>query len=191
MSQIRQAQKKAIAMVVLIFTLALILNVGVILNQLEAHIPGSAKRIQEWIDRNDKVRIQFLYEPEMPIIDQFTELKFSIQNTSTSEHIKDLTGRVTVTNGQRLFKFQNISIPDGDFSVKYLFPDDGTHQVLLRVDGKNKLTEIASFKVFVPHQGPPSVLDPFMGDKIYPTMIIGGILAGVLIITIVMLKKRK
>ena len=89
----------------------------------------------------------------MPIIDQFTELKFSIQNASTSEHIKDLTGRVTVTNGQRLFKFQNIGIPDGDFSVKYLFPDDGTHQVLLRVDGKNKLTEIASFKVFVPHQG--------------------------------------
>jgi len=149
-------------MAVLIFTLALILNVGVILNQLEAHIPGSVKRIQEWIDRNDKVRIQFLYEPEMPIIDQFTELKFSIQNASTGEHI-NLTGRVTVTNGQRLFKFQNISIPDGDFSVKYLFPDDGTHQVLLRVDGKNKLTEIASFKVFVPHQGPPKRIGSIHG----------------------------
>ena len=158
----------------------------------EAHFSTSNKRIQELIDKADMIRIQFLYQPEMPIIDEFTELQFSIQNMSTGEHIKDLTGRVTVTNGQRLFKFQNISIPDGDFSVKYLFPDDGTHQVLLRVDGKkNKLTEIASFKVFVPHQGPPSVLDPFMGDKIYPTMIIGGILAGVLIITIVMLKKRK
>ena len=79
--------------------------------------------------------------------------------------LKDLTGRVTVTNGQRLFKFENISIPNGDFSVKYLFPDDGTHQVLLRVDGTNKLTEIASFKVFVPHQGPPSVLDPIHGRE--------------------------
>ena len=49
---------------------------------------------------------------------------------------KDLTGRVTVTNGQRLFKFQNISIPNGEFSVKYLFPDDGTHQVLLRIGRK-------------------------------------------------------
>ncbi len=175
----------------LIVMICSLVFVAYVLAYADAHFPTSNNRIQEWIDRNYKVRIQFLYEPEMPIIDQFTELKFSIQNDSTSEHIKDLTGRVTVTNGQRLFKFQNISIPDGDFSVKYLFPDDGTHQVLLRVDGKNKLTEIASFKVFVPHQGPPSVLDPFMGDKIYPTMIIGGILAGVLIITIVMLKKRK
>ena len=91
---------------------------------------------------------------------------------------EDLTGRVTVTNGQRLFKFQNISIPNGDFSVKYLFPYDGTHQVLLRLEGKNKLNEIASFNVFVPHQGPPSVLDPFMGDKVYPTIIIIGILSG-------------
>ena len=102
----------------------------------EAHFSTSNKRIQELIDRADMIRIQFLYQPEMPIIDEFTELQFSIQNMSTGEHIKDLTGRGTVTNGQRLFKFQNISIPDGDFSVKYLFPDDGTHQVLLRVDGK-------------------------------------------------------
>jgi hypothetical protein len=174
---------------IIIYSLMLIVSH---LGYAEAHFSMSNKRIQEWIDRNDKVRIQFLYEPEMPIIDEFTELKFSVQNASTSEHIKDLTGRVTVTNGQRLFIFQNISIPDGDFSVKYLFPDDGTHQVLLRVDGKeSKLTEIASFKVFVPHQGPPSMLDPFMADKINATILVGAILAGVLITTVIFLMKRK
>ena len=191
MSQNRPRQKKAIALALLFFMFSLILNIRIILNELQAHIPATTKGIQEWVDKVDMVRIQFAYRPEMPIIDEFTELQFSIQNMSTGEHTKDLTGRVTVTNGQRLFKFENISIPDGDFSVKYLFPDDGTHQVLLRVDGTNKLTEIASFKVFVPHQGPPSVLDPFMGDKIYPTIIIGAILGGVLVATIVLLKKRK
>ena len=160
-------------------------------NEIEGQFTGSDNKIQEWLDKKNMVRIQFAYQPEKPIIDEFTELQFSIQNMSNGDHIKDLTGRVTVTNGQRLFKFQNISIPNGEFSVKYLFPDDGTHQVLLRLEGKNKLNEIASFNVFVPHQGPPSVLDPFMGDKVYPTIIIIGILSCVLIGTIVFLKKRK
>ena len=66
-----------------------------------------------------------------------------------------------VTNGQRLFKFENISIGnDGHFSVKYLFPDDGTHQVITRLDTNNSVN-LALFNVFVPHQFPPSILDPF------------------------------
>ena len=78
----------------------------------------------------------------------------------TGEHMKDFVARVVVTNGQRLFKFENITVPNGDFSVKYIFPDDGTHQVILRVDS-NHLVELASFQVFVPHQSPPSILNPF------------------------------
>jgi hypothetical protein len=60
-----------------------------------------------------------------------------------------------------IFKFENISIPAGHFSVKYIFPDDGTHQVLLRLDKGNDFKIPASFDVFVPHQSPPSILDPF------------------------------
>lgn len=60
-----------------------------------------------------------------------------------------------------IFMFENISIPAGHFSVKYIFPDDGTHQVLLRLDKGNDFKIPASFDVFVPHQSPPSILDPF------------------------------
>jgi hypothetical protein len=49
----------------------------------------------------------------------------------------------------------------GHFSVKYIFPDDGTHQVLLILDKGNDLKIPASFNVFVPHQSPTSILDPF------------------------------
>jgi hypothetical protein len=125
----------------------------------EAHFV--VEPIQQWESRQDNVLIQFAYEPEKPIIDAFTELKFNIQNISTGEHIENLSGRVVVTNGQRLFKFENISIPNGHFSVKYIFPDDGTHQVLLRLDKSNDFKIPASFNVFVPHQSPPSILDPF------------------------------
>ena len=123
-----------------------------------AHIPDGI--IQTWTNPKHKVKIQFSYFPEMPIIDTFTALNFSVQDLQTGEHVRDFTARVVVTNGQRLFKFENISVPNGDFGVKYIFPDDGTHQVILRIDSES-LLELASFDVFVPHQSPPSILNPF------------------------------
>lgn len=156
----------------------------------EAHLSGEA--IQNWTSQKYNILIQFRYEPERPLIDEFTELIFSVQNLSSGEHIENLTGRVVVTNGQRLFKFENISIPDGDFSVRYLFPDDGIHQVLLRIDRNNDLRIIASFNVFVPHQPPPRLLDPFMQeDKVYLTLSITAILSIVIFLVIRILKKSK
>ena len=116
--------------------------------------------VQELIDKQKIIKIQFDYSPDKPIIDTFTQLQFSIQNLTNDQHIKDFDARVVVTSDQRLFKFENITAHDGDFSVKYIFPDDGTHQVLLRVNTNNSII-LASFSVFVPHQSPPSLLNPF------------------------------
>ena len=44
----------------------------------EAHFV--AKNTQQWISKQGNVLIQFAYEPERPLIDAFTELKFNIQN---------------------------------------------------------------------------------------------------------------
>ena len=122
-----------------------------------AHINGS--KIQEITDNNDGIKILFTYEPEKPIIDTFTKLYFSVQDLE-GNHFKDVKASVVVTNGQRLFKFQNITVTDGDFYVEYIFPDDGTHQVITRIDTKTSIIP-ASFSVFVPHQAPPSMLNPF------------------------------
>ena len=128
--------------------------------------------------------IQFAYKPEKPIIDSFTTLQFSVTNLQSGQHIGDSLAQVTVTNGQRLFKFQNIITQNGDFSVDYIFPDDGTHQVLLRLDNNDSIW-IASFEVFVPHQTPPNILDNQSN-----IIIAIGILIAVAVITIIMLKKR-
>ena len=135
-----------------------------------AHMPiSNTSRIQEWIDPYNGVSILFNYEPEKPIIDIFTELNFSIQNTTTGNHLSDTDNakvRVVVTNGQRLFIFENITVGDnGHFSVKYLFPDDGTHQVISRIDTNDSSTA-SSFNVFVPHQAPPTILNPFPSSPI-------------------------
>jgi hypothetical protein len=159
----------------------------------DAHIKES--KVQEWIDKSKNIKIQFAYSPEKPIIDTFTELKFSVQDLETGEHIKNFDARVVVTNGQRLFKFENITVANGDFSVKYLFPDDGTHQVLTRINTNHSIL-LASFSVFVPHQS-PSLLNPFPNtpgqqnenEHLINIIITIVISIAVLTLTIVMIKK--
>lgn len=164
-----------------------------------AHITDSEK-IQVWTNPKDNVKIQFSYSPELPIIDTFTSLNFSVQYLQSGEHIQDFTARVVVTNGERLFKFENITVPNGHFSVKYIFPDDGTHQVLLRLDTSTDLKIPASFNVFVPHQSPPSILDPFPSSPGTSNDSVGIITSKILAILlpaaavtalIIILKKRK
>jgi hypothetical protein len=161
----------------------------------DAHI--KEPKVQEWIDKNKNIKVQFVYSPEKPIIYTFTDLQFSVQDLETGEHIKDFDARVVVTNGQRLFKFENITVADGDFSVKYLFPDDGTHQVLTRINTNNSVL-LASFSVFVPHQSFPSLLNPFPNNQgqqnengpwinIIITIVIS---IAVLISTILIIKKK-
>jgi hypothetical protein len=173
--------------------LVILLSQSIIL--CEAHIKES--KVQEWIDKDKNIKIQFDYSPEKPIIDTFTDLQFSVQDLETGEHIKDFDARVVVTNGQRLFKFENITVADGDFSVKYLFPDDGTHQVLTRINTNNSVL-LASFSVFVPHQSPPSLLNPFPNNQgqqnengqwinIIITIVIS---TAILISTILIIKKK-
>ena len=71
--------------------------------------------------------------------------------------------------------------------MKYIFPDDGTHQVILRLNLKD-LIELASFQVFVPHQSPPS---PFnAGGGIINIIIAISIITAVALIVIIMLKKK-
>ena len=109
---------------------------------------------QTWIDKQNNLKIQFTPEPEKPVIDTPTELKFNIQNLQTGVQLKNLLARVVVTDGQRTFKFTNITVPNGNLSLKYLFPDTGTYQVIARIDDlkNNNPSTLSSFQVFVPLQ---------------------------------------
>ena len=158
----------------ILISMCFFISTTIILSPLQihyayAHLPIDSNRTQQWISQRDGIKILFLYEPEKPIIDTFTELKFSVLNLTSSEHLKDFMARVVVTNGQRLFKFENITVADGDFSVKYIFPDDGTHQVVTRISKGTSILTLAIFNVFVPHQSPPSILNPFSS----PSSIVG------------------
>jgi hypothetical protein len=111
--------------------------------------------------------------------------------------------RVVVTNGQRLFKFENISVGNhGHFSFKYLFPDDGTRQVITRLDTKDSSTALP-FNVFAPHQAPPSILNPFPSSPSsaaesdnnqqigMTAIVVAGIITGAAVLIVFIMKRKQ
>lgn len=168
---------------IMIAILVIVAALSCYINFSYSHIVDS-NNTQVWKNSQDNLKIEFGYLPEKPVIDTFTSLAFSVTNLQTGEHTGDGVAQVTVTNGQRLFKFENVSVQNGDFTVDYLFPDDGTHQVLLRLD-RNDTIDLASFNVFVPHQTPPDLLS----NK--DNVIVGiGLISAVGIITVLIIRKK-
>jgi hypothetical protein len=114
--------------------------------------------IQSWTDPEQNLKIEFAYQPQKPVIDQPTELKFTVQNLNTGQYFKNLVANVLVTDnasGQyRNYKFDNIVVPNGQFSVHYLFPDVGLYEVITRINAKD-IAALAPFKVVVPMQPIP------------------------------------
>jgi hypothetical protein len=168
------------------------------LAQSSENVTSSLNKTQEWISQRDNVKILFTYQPERPIIDTFTKLEFNVIDLTSNENLKDFDARVVVTlpDGQRLFRFENITVPDGDFSVQYIFPDDGTHQVITRIDKGADVQVLASFNVFVPHQAPPSLLNPFPNASASEIEFIIRLFTvvisfAIIIVVVVMLRKGK
>jgi hypothetical protein len=117
----------------------------------------SSNGTQLWTDPENDVKILFTYFPKNPSIDKPTELKFSVSNLLTGQHLKNLVAMVVIITGstgqERTFKFNNIYAPNGDFSVKYLFADSGIYQVITRIKSNNPQSiMLASFRVIVTPQ---------------------------------------
>jgi len=186
------------------FTLFLYLNNS---NLTYSHIPTNNQiAIQEIIDQHNNIKVQFAYDQDKIKINTLTDLKFSVLNLKTEEHIKNFLARVVVTEGSELFGFDNITVNNGDFSVNHSFANYGSHQVILRVDTNSSIIP-ASFNVMIPsNQLTPS--SPFLvnSDKsnldkdntntksftTYLTIGIGvAVSIGMTIILLSVLKKKK
>ena len=113
---------------------------------------------QIWTNAEQNLKIEFSYQPQKPILDQPTELKFVVQNLKTGNYLKNLVANILVTHNSSgqfsNFKFSNITVPDGQFSVKYLFQDTGIFEIITRVSGK-EIAALAPLRVIVPLQPYP------------------------------------
>jgi hypothetical protein len=139
----------------LVFTeasLSLLLLILVVTANIGHAQPSSGTQL--WTDPQNDVKILFTYSPKNPSIDTPSELKFSVSNLLTGQHLKNLVAMVVIITGstgqERTFKFNDIYAPNGDFSVKYLFPNPGMYQVITRINSNNPQSiMLASFRVVV------------------------------------------
>ena len=128
---------------------------GVLLHQYSYSQIMTKNNEQIWTDSDHDLKIRFLYEPKIPIIDKPTELKFAVQHISTEDYLRNLEANVLVTDNIsgvfRDFRFNNVSAPDGQFSVKYLFPDTGLFEIIVRISSPDSpdAQALAAFKVIV------------------------------------------
>jgi hypothetical protein len=124
----------------------------------EAAVAVNANNTQIWTNGEQNLKIQFAYQPQRPILDQPTELKFIAQNLKTAEYLKNLVANILVTHNSSgqfsNFRFGNITVPDGQFSVIYRFQDTGIFEIITRVSGK-EIEALAAFRVIVPLQPYP------------------------------------
>jgi hypothetical protein len=126
-----------------------------------------------------------------------TELMFIIQNLQTGSNLKNITASLVIvtysnsSSGQeKISKFTNINAPNGDFSVKYLFPDWGIYQVISRIHSKD-VSALASFKVLVPVQ-PVGIIDTnYLTPLLLPAGLVGIIGAIFVIAFLIIIKKMK
>jgi hypothetical protein len=115
---------------------------------LRAHLSGNG--VQEWIDRENHIRIQFKYELHKPSIHHFSQLNFSIQNSNTGEHLKNVYTTISIPTNEPTFQFNNISVSDGDFDIICPFLNVGEHQVIINIHSEDLALALASLNLTVP-----------------------------------------
>jgi hypothetical protein len=131
--------------------------------------------IQEWNDQQNAVKVQFSYSPEKPLLYTPADLKFSIQDLKTGNHLKDLVMNSTIIKNDKIFfKFNGVTIKNGDLSLKAQFPEDGSYQIISQVRSKDNVAiALTSFNILVPLQP----FGKFDADSLTSTLIPAGLVA--------------
>ncbi len=144
---------------------------------------------QMWTDKTSGISINVAYSPSKPIVDSPTNLRFIVRNMTGGNNLKDLTAHVSITSNssgqERTFKYNNITAPNGAFSLRYIFPDYGTYQVIAAVRSNTSAVALASFPINIPVQ--------VAGTFLSPTMIIGIVIiivgVGALVVVVMKIKR--
>ncbi len=130
----------------------------------DATTPSIVKN-DSWISARNNLNVTINLAPTVPIIDEVTKLSFKIQSLNDSISIQDLKAKITITDHDgRLYKFENKFLPliNEQFSVDYIFPDDGEHRIILQLYENMTPFTVSSFDLSIPHPTPPSQTDKIL-----------------------------
>ena len=160
-----------------------------------AHIPqdDTTSPIQEWKDQQNNIKIQFGYSPDKPLLYNMTDLKFSMQDLNTGNHIKNLIANITIIKGDKIFfRSNNAAIQDGDLYLKVKFSEDGNYQVISQVRSKDNFAmALASFNILVPLQPFGKFNANYLTSSLIPAGLVAISLSALVIVLIIISRKRE
>ena len=124
-------------------------------------INSYSNNVQTWVDRLNKIKIQFSYSPPYPFVGNISQLSFQATNSSTNKplqishiHIALITNVTasfnnskTINNKNDFVTFDNLGFNHSIFSLKYQFQTEGTHQIIVKINTVDNETLLASFDV--------------------------------------------
>ena len=124
-------------------------------------INSYSNNVQTWVDKLNKIKIQFSYSPPYPFVGNVTQLSFQASNSDTNNllqishiHMALITNVTasfnntnTINNKNDFVTFDNISSNHGIFSLKYQFLAEGAHQIIVKLNTIDHEPVLASFDV--------------------------------------------
>jgi hypothetical protein len=160
-----------------------------------AHIPqdDTTSPRQEWKDQQNNIKIQFGYSPDKPLLYNMTDLKFSMQDLNTGNHIKNLIANITIIKGDKIFfRSNNVAIQGGDLYLKVKFSEDGNYQVISQVRSKDNFAmALASFNILVPLQPFGKFNANYLTSSLIPAGLVAISLSALVIVLIIISRKRE
>ncbi|HKO64648.1 MAG TPA: hypothetical protein VJU13_05560 [Candidatus Nitrosocosmicus sp.] len=118
-----------------------------------------------WTSISKNLTLSLELIPRVPVIDESTRMQFEVRNLNHSNQFDNIRAKVTLTDHDgRLYKFENRLIPlvNGQFSVNYIFPDDGEHRVIVQLYQNVTPYTISAFDIVIPHPVPQSPQDKIL-----------------------------
>jgi hypothetical protein len=117
--------------------------------------------VQTWVDKTNKIKIEFSRSPTFPFVGNVTQLNFRVASLSPDRELELTHIRVTliknvtasfnnnnIINGTNNFiTFDNLTSNHGEFSLKYRFMEAGAHQIIVKIITNDGKTALGSFNI--------------------------------------------
>ncbi|MBV9176863.1 MAG: hypothetical protein JO297_07475 [Nitrososphaeraceae archaeon] len=115
--------------------------------------------LQLWIDKLSNIKIRFNHFPPYPFVGNNIQLSFKVTDLKTDRPleimhvhlfiIKNVTANFNKTGGEvnknDFLTFDNIETSNGAFSLMFKFEQEGTHQIIVKLNTNDGRVSLASF----------------------------------------------
>lgn len=115
--------------------------------------------VQTWVDNTNNIKIQFSRSPIFPFVGNVTQLYFRVTSLNSNKQLELMHIHITliknvianinntnhVDNKKNFITFDNLTPNHGVLSLKYRFLEEGSHQIIFKINTRDGRVALGSF----------------------------------------------